>query len=111
MFVSTRDLSFSYIGQTNSIITRLNQHNSGHGSSTTCPLSLRPFALFAYVCGFDNDTRLQLHFEDMWKTRRDSERRRGMICLKQIAKLASGITTQYMDTFNFDLRLILNFED
>ena len=63
MLVSTRSSSFSYIGETQNIGVRLNQHNSGYGSNTTCDPSLRPYALFAYVCGFDGNYRLQRQFE------------------------------------------------
>jgi len=71
MLVSIRVPTFSYIGETGNIITRLNQHNSGYGSHTTCPLSYRPYALFAYVCGFDDNWNLRRQFEFMWKQRHD----------------------------------------
>ena len=89
----------------------MNEHNSGFGSKTTCVLSLRPYALFAYVCGFGNDRRLRRQFEDLWKIRRDQERMRGMDFVKAIARLASGIITNNQDGFNVELRLVLNFED
>ena len=111
MLVSIRVPTFSYIGETANIITRLNQHNSGYGSQTTCPLSLRPYALFAYVCGFDDNWNLRRQFEFMWKQRRDEERMRGMNNMKQIARLASGLIPQHQVGYTVGLRLILNFED
>ena len=77
MLVSTRDHTFCYIGETVNITVRLNQHNSGYGSITTCPSSLRPYALFAYVCGFDDNKMLRRSFEYMWKIKRDEEINRG----------------------------------
>ena len=106
-----RDFTFSYIGETQNIGVRLNQHNSGFGSETTCPLSLRPYALFAYVCGFEGDRKLRRQFEDMWKTRRDIERRRGIDNVKQIARLASMVIPFSQNENNVSLTLVLNFDD
>ena len=47
----------------------------------------------------------------MWKRRRDDERSMGMNCMKQIARLASGLISQHEGGYNFELRLILNFKD
>ena len=53
MLVSVRDGSFAYFGKTNSIRTRIMQHNRGIGSLSTEPFHLHPFALYAYICGFN----------------------------------------------------------
>ena len=55
MLVSLHKPSFRYIGETVNILSRLNQHNSGHGAVTTIPISWRPYALFAYVSGFNDE--------------------------------------------------------
>ena len=55
MLVSNRNHYFCYIGQTGNMSSSLNQHNQGYGSKTTTPPSLRPYSLFAYVCGFDGN--------------------------------------------------------
>ena len=55
-----------YIGSTNDLIRRLSEHNSGFGSNQTAPPSLRPWALLAYVTGFDGDKRARLNFENRW---------------------------------------------
>lgn len=111
MLVSTHVHTFFYIGETGNIIVRMNQHNYGHGSSTTCPSMYRPYSLFAYVCGFDDNKVLMNHFENMCKFRRDEEIRRGMNCMKSIASLASGILPQCQSGNDTELRLIVNFED
>lgn len=62
MILTTRDQSFTcYIGMTKSIRNRLEQQNSGNGSitTTTMPARLRPYAAFAYICGFYNTTSNQ----------------------------------------------------
>ena len=111
MLVSTHSTSFSYIGETLNIGCRLNQHNSGFGSESTCDPSMRPYALFAYVCGFEGEKILRRQFEYMWKCRRDQERMMGMNSLKQIARLASGIIPSTESRFDIQLTLVLNFED
>ena len=110
MLIILHDKCYSYIGETQSITTRLTQHNSGNGSMSTSPLSLRPYALFAYVCGFDGNKSDRQQFEWRWKILRDHNRRRGMICMKQIARLASGII-QVNRNSNPELRLVLLFHD
>ena len=107
MLVSLQDTTFSYIGETGNLITRLNQHNSGHGAASTIPSSLRPYAFFAYVSGFNYDKKSRRQFESMWQRRRDEERIRGMICMKQIAKLAYDIISYC----HFELILTLNFDE
>jgi len=44
-----------YIGSTKQLPKRLSQHNSGWGSRQTSSPLLRPWALLAYVAGFDTD--------------------------------------------------------
>ena len=111
MLVSTKVLTFSYIGETINMHARLYQHNSGYGSKTTIPVSLRPYALFAYVCGFEANGKLRRIFEKSWKQIRDRERMRGVTDLKQIARLASGVIHQTEMLQDINLRLILNFEE
>ena len=111
MLVSTCSSSFSYIGETDTLGARLNQHNQGCGSFTTCNPTLQPYALFAYVCGFEGDKILRRQFEYMWKCRRDQERLMGMNSLKQIARLASSIIPSTQGQYCIQLTLVLNFVD
>ena len=72
MIVSLQTLSnFYYIGKTKKLIKRLRAHNSGYGSSSTIPTNLRPYGLFAYICGFDQNEILMFSVENQWKVRRD----------------------------------------
>ena len=63
MLMSVNDHNFSYTGKTLSIRRRIQQHNSGVGSVSTEPLHLQPFALFAYICGFDSKNDLLFYIE------------------------------------------------
>ena len=82
MLVSMKVPTYSYIGETKNIHACLNAHNSGNGANSTLPESLRPYALFAYVCGFEDNKTLRQNFEKTWKIRRDEERMRVLTSLK-----------------------------
>ena len=66
LLVSTRNTAYSYIGETKSLTKRLTQHNSGQGPSTTNNRILMPWAIMAYVNGFQNRPS-RLRFEAVWK--------------------------------------------
>ena len=78
MLLSLEDKKFVYIGMTNSIRERIKQHNSGVGSVSTEPLHLRPYALLAYICGFDLRTEYMQYIEQRWKFERDQLIKRGI---------------------------------
>jgi predicted GIY-YIG superfamily endonuclease len=93
ILVSVRHLSVTYIGQTNNLSERLNQHNSGHGSNQTMADNLRPWALLGYVVGFDSNRRQQLAFEAQWKASRVRKQRQLMrrLTANEVADLAIGV--------------------
>ena len=64
MLVSIKDLNFTYIGKTMSIRNRIQRHNSGVLSVSIEPLHLWPYALFAYICGFDSKMIYYSTFKD-----------------------------------------------
>ena len=76
---------------------------------------MRPYALFAYVCGFNCIKILMQYFEWKWQNRRYQEQRRGIQCPRQFARLAHGIieeiSARVRNIDNTILTLILNFED
>lgn len=57
-------INSTYIGSTKQIHKRLSQHNSGVGSEQTSSIHLRPWALLAYVTGFDCNYTLMKSFEN-----------------------------------------------
>ena len=69
---------------------------------------LLELSLFAYVCGFEGDKDSMCKFEHRWKSFRDYERRRGMDCIKQIARIPSGMVEYWI---HLDLTLALNVTD
>ena len=57
ILVSLKDRRTTYIGQTKRLVQHLREHNSGYGSEGTSDYRLRPWALLAYVTGFDGNVR------------------------------------------------------
>ena len=47
--VSVRDFDKDYVGQTKCVARRLQQHNSGYGSTSTCDPFYRPYCVAAYI--------------------------------------------------------------
>jgi predicted GIY-YIG superfamily endonuclease len=55
LLVSTKVPQFTYIGETSSLSTRLQTHNSGQGSKASVNSALLHFTMFAaYVIGFQH---------------------------------------------------------
>ena len=67
--ISVNDHDRIYIGETEDLGRRLKQHNSGNGTAFT--KIGRPYAVFAYVCGFNANQDVRKYFEDEWKNKRD----------------------------------------
>ena len=68
VLLSCQDKKTTYIGQTSNLCRRLREHNSSFGLEPDSPEDLRPWAVAAYVTGFDADGRAStLAFESEWK--------------------------------------------
>ena len=67
LIVSSVETRAIYVGYTQDMLKRLKQHNSGYGSSESSNPLYRPYALFAYVSGFEYDVRTMKRFESMWQ--------------------------------------------
>ena len=63
--VSLIDNRKIYIGETKDLITRLNQHNSGNGTQFTD--DHRPWALYAFISGFDGNKSRMKSIENSWQ--------------------------------------------
>ena len=82
------NINSTYIGSTKHIHTRLSQHNSGIGSDQTASPHLRPWALLAYVTGFDSNYSLMTSFEN----EHISEKRRNTRCRGTVLTVQGVIT-------------------
>ena len=98
MIMSMSDKKFSYIGMTNSLRQRIQQHNTGLGSSTTAQLHLRPFALVAYICGFERNRYMMFRAEAKWKLKRDCCIRNGIFDVYSLANCANEVIHDLMNT-------------
>lgn len=89
--MSLKENSFIYIGETQCLKTRLGNHNSGNGSTLTTPLHLRPYAIIAFICGFDGNKILRRQIERQWQEKMHSQITNGINDAKQIARSAGVI--------------------
>ena len=100
MLISMRDFSFVYIGMTNCLRTRTQKHNTGMGSSSTTPAHLRPYALFAYICGFSGRRDLMYYVERVWKIKRDRMIRNGVHSAQSWANCGAEVINELnVETF------------
>lgn len=67
MLSSLRDSSAITIHKTKCLRSSLLKHNSGINSSTSNTAHLRPYALFAYICGFEGDSNLISLAQNTWE--------------------------------------------
>ena len=115
MLLSLRDNSFTYIGKTMNIRKRIQQHNAGVGSSSTEPIHLRPYALAAYISGFDSRNDLLCYIETKWKQKRDRLIRNGNHDVKAWSLCGSEIISEINEEdFGItptDLTLVCLFDD
>jgi predicted GIY-YIG superfamily endonuclease len=69
ILVSLQNRDVTYIGQTNNLSRRIDQHNTRSGSIQTSSAVLQPWALVAYVSGFGNNKMKRLEFEKQWQAK------------------------------------------
>lgn len=66
MLISMRDFNTAYVGQTDNLLRRFQQHNNGYGSQGTMDPLLRPYFIGAYICGLthmDESERKRLEYQ------------------------------------------------
>lgn len=81
-----------YVGECQDLPTRLRKHNSGNGSFSTGYYA--PYAVFAYICGFDCNRSLCLYVENEWKNAIGDLISRGIRCRIRWALVAQTIVTK-----------------
>ena len=114
--MSLKRHSFTYIGMTKNLRTRLNSHNSGYGSNSTCPTHLRPFTVLAYICGFNDNRSMLLYVEKAWKQERDRLISSGVNDVRAWARSGRNVIAGLANNNSFnvqpsELRLILLFRE
>ena len=71
LLVSIQSSYFFSIVKTTNLNQRLKTHNSGSGSLLIEPIHLIPYALSAYICGFNGNSHLMYYAKQQWKEKRD----------------------------------------
>jgi hypothetical protein len=95
---------------------RIQEHNSGYGSTSTDSPLLRPFAILAYICGFDNSRELCEHTECKWKQIRNTMIQNGVDDPRLIAKAGQQVINdidcnRFQNIESTDLALVCLFRD
>ena len=115
--ISVKMKSYTYIGTTQCIRKRIQQHNNGYGAQSTAPVYLRPFAVMAYICGFDGEkTELRFHMERQWKMKRDYLNASGCDDPREWARAGQDVIDDVAMSDGFDvdpvdLRLVCHFRN
>jgi predicted GIY-YIG superfamily endonuclease len=115
--ISVKQKSYTYIGTTKCIRKRIQQHNNGYGAHGTAPLYLRPFAVMAYICGFDGEkTQLRFHMERQWKLKRNYLKSNGCDDPREWASIGQDVINDVANSDSFDvnsidLRLVCHFRN
>ena len=104
--VSLRNRRLSYIGQTFNLKQRLEQHSSGSGTYFTNEIQKRPWAVLAYIAGFDCNRQRMLSVEDSWKRLCNNAIRGGVRDPRELVKSGNVITDN-----TEDLKLIIHFKE
>lgn len=108
LLVSTIDRQQTYIGETKDLNKRLRQHNTGSGPAHATYFA--PYAVCAYVCGFDGNDTLRLHFENEWKNEVFILNMQGIMSVLQLALVAKTIIKRITanDEFrNYQLQFVM----
>ena len=96
MLVSVRDFDRDYIGQSDTLSRRINEHQAGRGSLGTCDPYYMPYTLAAYMCllnGIDQKGREDL--EKRWKEANHIEMERGNTDLLHRIEQGNRIVKEY----------------
>jgi predicted GIY-YIG superfamily endonuclease len=103
ILISLRSREFFYIGKTKDLHQRMRAHQSGHGSLTTQPEYLRPYAYYAYICGFDGNEHMMFYVEQQLKESITQLRGQGINDPRVWANIG-GNAVLNLDLSNFGLR-------
>ena len=66
LLISLKNPDHTFFGETICLRTRIQKHNSGYGADGMNTVELRPFAILAYICGFNGDKHLRQHVCNHW---------------------------------------------
>jgi len=70
MVVSTKNPNIVHIDTTFCLRTKLNYHNTGYSVHSNLPICDRPYALLAYICGFNRNKDLMHNIMELWSIKK-----------------------------------------
>ena len=106
-----KNCSKIFIGETACISSRIISHNSGFGTNAQAVQGMQPVALWAYICGFDNDYQFRMYIYKEWERERNELH---CECPIQIAQCGGEIIESLMrdhDELASKLRFVCHFEE
>ena len=108
ILVSTKDLNSLYIGSCFNLIRRFTQHNSGYGALQTAPSSLRPWAILAYVCGFEAQQDRFFRFEQSWILRKQQMHASNpmSVSIEGIVSIGADLVSEFNQQFGTSLLFV-----
>ncbi len=71
IIISKSGPNFTYIGQTQSIIQRLDSHDRGHGAIDTACIERLPYALVGLISSVGLDASVRMAVEKKWRLLRE----------------------------------------
>ena len=96
-----------YIGSCFNLILRLQRHNSGFGATQTAPESLRPWAVMAYICGFQGSENHFRRVENDWIAAKNRQLRLNRSATaSDIVSIGHAIMENYNNIDNLQLRFV-----
>ena len=113
MLVSVRDFDRDYVGQTENIARRFDEHNRGSGSQATSDPYYRPYCVAAYICGLSHFDRSQReHLEWKWKHYNDQVVAQGRTDLAERIDQGQRIVDEYNEHSPADeeIRLVVTIK-
>ena len=115
MLLSIKDMTFTYIDKTFFNQIKKKQHKSDIGSDSTELMNLRPYALFAYIWGFNNNNDLLFYLEMIYKEKWDQLIRNGVNDPKSWAycgeEIISDLNEERFGVKPTDLTLVCLFNE
>jgi hypothetical protein len=106
MLVSTKQLSCVYIGSTKSLVKRWRQHNTGYGANQTRAIQLRPWAILAFIVGFDGNDQNYIQVEENWIARKQTQVRNGVATVESIHNIGKEVTLDFNEAHAAMLRFV-----
>ena len=106
---SLKHKDYAFFGKTICIRKRIMSHNSGYstirGENTS---RLCPFAVMAYICGFNADRELQKHIRSEWEDKKNELCLNGIMEPREWAMSAASIIDSSCD--KDELKLVYLFQ-